>query len=283
MRLKTMDDKLKDLIRICKKTKNYKKLAVVGIILLSNRANEIEVNLGLRPRKREEGETLHHYCGLVNSTLENNFSISLFSPSFMKALKTTEHIFLKTRGDLQLTHIIEIYDLYYQVRGIKIPDLSKIFSSPDLVNTLPEVGFMCSLRSSHESGHNENMINKIMAFRVSQKEHELTAQLNEHYDPELFERRILLSQVKQSLSKHQGGKLTIQGTLKDNTVYQRSVEDTIGYILLGIFILACMLGIALLFEMVAYPGLSTSLGMFLFVVLGLGGLIFFIYWKEFMR
>ena len=283
MKLTTMDDKLKDLIRICKKTKNYKKLTVVGMIFLSNRVNEIGVKLGMRPRKKENGETIYRYCIMINTTLETNFGLTLFSSAFMKLLKEIEHFFLKTRGDILLTQITELYDLYYQLRAIEIPDLTKTLSRSDLINGLPDLGVMSTFFSSHGSTHNETMVNNVLAFRVAQKEHEVTKQLKEQYDPDLFERKILLSQMKHSLSHHHEGKFSIEGTLRDNMVYQRSVEHTVGYVLLGIFTLTCVLGIAILFEMVFYPALSASLGMILFLILGLGGLLFFIYWKEFMR
>ncbi|MFX1493418.1 MAG: hypothetical protein ACFFBZ_03985, partial [Promethearchaeota archaeon] len=60
------DSKLKNLIRLCKATGNFKKLAVVGLILISNKIDEISAKLGIRTRKKDEHEHLFSYIEFVN-------------------------------------------------------------------------------------------------------------------------------------------------------------------------------------------------------------------------
>jgi hypothetical protein len=54
MKYNVIDAKLKNLIQVCKETRNYKKLAVASFILTSNRINEIGINLGVRPRNKSD-------------------------------------------------------------------------------------------------------------------------------------------------------------------------------------------------------------------------------------
>ncbi len=283
IKLKTLDDKLKDLINICKETKNYKKLAVVAFILLSNRANEIGVKLGLRPRNKVEGETIFTYLKNINTVLENNFKITLFNLSFMTKIKKLEHLFLKAQGDLLLSHIYHIYNLYYELRKIELPDFSKSLSSKSFHNEFSDLSLFSSYFSPNGLETENNATKNLMVFKLGQKEDQINKQLNEKYDPALFERKILIHQIKNSLSQKGSGKIRIQGNLRENLVYQRSLDKIIGYVLLGLFIILFSIGITILFELTLYPSLAASLGLLLILLFGSATFFFYIYWIRFMR
>ncbi len=78
MNYSLVDSKLKSLIRVCKKTGNDKKLAVVSFILTSNLLDEIGIKLGIRPRDKDIDETIFRYMTLINSVLKMNLKIVLF-------------------------------------------------------------------------------------------------------------------------------------------------------------------------------------------------------------
>ena len=56
MNTQFIDTKIKSLIQICKDTKNYRKLTIVGYALISNILDETGIKLGLRPRDKGLGE-----------------------------------------------------------------------------------------------------------------------------------------------------------------------------------------------------------------------------------
>ncbi len=73
-----LDVKLKRLIQLCKETGNYKKLAVVSFVLVSNAVDEIGIKLGMRTRERGSGENIFEYMKLVNNIFALNFNVSVF-------------------------------------------------------------------------------------------------------------------------------------------------------------------------------------------------------------
>ena len=78
MNLQSIDAKIKNLIQVCKETKNYTKLAVVSFILTSNKVSEIGIHLGVRPRDRASGEKICEYMELINEIFQKNLK-STFS------------------------------------------------------------------------------------------------------------------------------------------------------------------------------------------------------------
>ncbi len=94
MNYAVLDSKIISLVKVCKETQNYKKLAVVSFILTSNLLNEIGVKLGIRPRNKEMGESLYRYMKLINRKLEDNFGMILFEEKPMNIIKVVEPLFL---------------------------------------------------------------------------------------------------------------------------------------------------------------------------------------------
>jgi len=92
-----IDSKLKHLIQVCKETQNYKKLAVTGFILISNKIEEIGIRLGLRPRNKEKDEKLFEYMKLINDVFETNLKIHIFRENLLDTLKQCETLFLRKR------------------------------------------------------------------------------------------------------------------------------------------------------------------------------------------
>ena len=74
------DTKLKNLIVVCKETNNFKKLAVVGFVLISNQLNEIGIKLGTRKRS---GEMLVEYMERINHIFQQNLGILIFKDYFI--------------------------------------------------------------------------------------------------------------------------------------------------------------------------------------------------------
>ncbi|MFX0072880.1 MAG: hypothetical protein ACFFAO_17525, partial [Candidatus Hermodarchaeota archaeon] len=243
MNYSILDAKLKTLIRVCKETENYKKLAVVSFMLTSNLLNDIAIKLGIRPRKQEYDETLASYMILINSVLKDNFKIELFKEETIDKIKSIEYQFLKRKGDIPLKFIVEMYDLYYEIRKFEIPNLynqwnENYFLKENNSSLYSNLYFL-------EKGKNSNKEDKMKSLilqNLKQKETTLQNKLNQSYDKESFENAIYLKKIKDTLKNQNEGKIEFKGRLKDNLKYQKSMENIIGYFLIGFFILFFIIG-----------------------------------------
>ncbi|MBD3215231.1 MAG: hypothetical protein GF311_21670 [Candidatus Lokiarchaeota archaeon] len=279
---KTEDDQIKELIEICKHTKNYKKIAVVGFMLINNRANELGVKLGIRPRNREN-ESLYDYLSNINTILTTNFEINLFRDDFLTNLKKYEIIFTKQRGEMPFQYLSEIYELYYELRKLEVPDLWKKVSPEMLPRGISEISFLSSFLSGSSQKEEQDPIQKIILHNFQRHETQLKARLKQKYDPNTFESAILLKRVKTILEQNKSGKILLKGTLKDNIIYKHSLNSTIGFFLLGISILLGMVGVVCLFQAVLFPTISSSLSMIILLFFGSAAFFFYIYWSQFMK
>jgi len=278
-----IDDKLRELIHICKKTHNYKKIAVVGLTLLSNRVNEIGIKLGLRARRKENGETIHTYLSKIVSFLTDNFQITLVDGKYLGKLHKCELLFLKKEGNLSMSYISDVFELYYELQKIEIPDMGKHLSEDTISSSLTDLHFYSSVISPSNKNGNEDVMNKMMLHKIKKEEKILSSRLEQQYDPETFEQAIILKRVRASLERNRSGRITVRGTLKENLMYKKSISDIIGYFLLGIFVLLCGVGIVILFEVITFSFLTAHLSPFILLFFGGAGLFFYIYWSKFMR
>ncbi|GAH42082.1 unnamed protein product [marine sediment metagenome] len=119
------DLKLKNLIQACKENGNYKKLAVISFILTSNKMDEIGIKLGVRPRAKNKEERLFDYATLINDIFKSNIGVSIFRQEQIEELKRCEIPFLQRRGDIPYEYIRPIFEIYFDLRELEIPNLSK--------------------------------------------------------------------------------------------------------------------------------------------------------------
>lgn len=276
------DDQIKELIEICKHTKNYKKIAVVGFMLINNRANVLGVKLGIRPRNREN-ESLYDYLSNINTILTTNFEINLFRDDFLTKIKKYEIIFTKNRGEMPFRYLSEIYELYYELRKIEVPDLWKKVSPEMLPGGISEMGFFSSFLSGLSQNEEQDPFQKLMLHNFHQQETKLKARLKQKYDPNAFESAILLKRMKTTLEQNKSGKILLKGTLKDNIVYKNSLNSILGYFLLGISILLGLVGVVCLFQAVYFPPIASPLSMIILLLFGSAAFFFYIYWSQFMK
>ena len=130
MSYENQDIKLKNLIQVCKETKNFKKIAVVGFILLSNRLNEIGIKLNIR---KKNGESLVEYMERINHIFQKNLGIFIFKKCFIETLSECEPLFLGEQGNLPYEDIRTIYELYFELRRLDVPNLHRQIDENDLV------------------------------------------------------------------------------------------------------------------------------------------------------
>jgi hypothetical protein len=253
-----LDLKLKRLIQLCKETRNYKKLAVVSFVLTSNTVDEIGIKLGMRPREKHSGEKIFDYMELINKVFRVNFSVDVFRPEFINILKRIELLFLKKEGELRLEYIKEIFEIYYELRKLDVPNLHDNIN-PESIDKNRTISLFSFLSGGQNAKHKkENLFNPILLHKFKEEEKALQYQLNKRFDKNAFEKILQLKTIRKGLERKKGGKIVISGSLKDNISYKQSKEHVGQFLVIGFIILFAMVGIVSLIEALMYGLLSVA-------------------------
>ena len=268
MKEQLLDLKLKRLIQLCKETHNYKKLAVVSFVLTSNTVDEIGIKLGMRPREKNSGEKLFEYMELVNKIFNVNFSVNVFRLELIDVLKRIELLFLRKEGELRLEYIKEIFEIYYELRKLDVPNLHDNINSEiiDKNRTISMFSFLSGGQNAKRK--NENLFNPILLHRFKEEEKALQYQLNKRFDKNTFEKILQLKTIRKGIEKKKGGKIVISGSLKDNISYKQSKDQVGQFLVIGIIILFAMVGSISLIEALMYGFLSVAISYNLLVCFG---------------
>ncbi|GAH04462.1 unnamed protein product, partial [marine sediment metagenome] len=219
-----LDLKLKRLIQLCKETGNYKKLAVVSFVLVSNAVDEIGIKLGMRTREKGSGENIFEYMKLVNKIFALNFNVAVFKPEMIKNLSQIELLFLKRQGDINLEQVKGVIEAYYELRKLEVPNLHENINS-EMLNrnrTVSMFSFLSGGQSKRRKS--ENAFNPILMQRIKDEEKALQIQLDHQFDKNAFEKILHLKTVRKNLEQKSRGKIAISGALKDNISYRQSKE-----------------------------------------------------------
>ncbi len=254
-----LDLKLKRLIQLCKETGNYKKLAVVSFVLVSNIVDEIGIKLGMRTREKGSGENIFEYMKLVNKIFALNFNVAVFKPEMIQNLSQIELLFLKRQGEINLEQVKGVIEAYYELRKLEVPNLHENINS-EMLNrnrTVSMFSFLSGGQSKRRKS--ENALNPILMQRIKDEEKALQIQLDQQFDKNAFEKILHLKTVRKNLEQKSRGKIVISGALKDNISYRQS-KDNIGQLMIfSLIILFAMIGAILLVESFMYGVLSMSI------------------------
>jgi len=271
-----LDLKLKRLIQLCKETNNHKKIAVVSFVLTSNAVDEIGIKLGMRSREKSAGEKIFEYMELVNKVFGVNFSVNVFRPELIEVLKRVELLFLKKEGELRFEYTKEIFEVYYELRKLDIPNLHDSINSEviDKNRTISMFSFLSGGRIG--KGKEEGMFNSILLQKFKEEEKALQYQLNKQFDKNTFEKILQLKTIRKGIEQKKGGKIVISGSLKDNISYKQSKEQVGQFLVIGIMILFAMVGIVSLIEALMYGFLSVAISYNLLVCFGVIIVLYFV-------
>jgi hypothetical protein len=271
-----LDLKLKRLIQLCKETRNYKKLAVVSFVLTSNTVDEIGIKLGMRPREKKSGEKLFEYMELVNNIFSVNFSVNVFRAELIDVLKRIELLFLKKEGELSLDYVKEIFEIYYELRKLDVPNLHDNINSEiiDKDRTISLFSFLSGGQNAKRK--NGNLLNPILLHKFKEQEKALQYQLNKQFDKNTFEKILQLKTIRKGIERKKGGKIVISGSLKDNISYKQSKEQVGQFLVIGIIILFAMVGSISLIEALMYGFLSVAISYNLLICFGVIVVLYFV-------
>ena len=275
------DMKLKNLIQVCKETKNTKKLAVVSFILTSNQLDEIGIKLGYRKRNKNSGETLLEYMTNVNNIFINTLNIPIFRDTNLAIIEECEPLFLITKGDIPFEHIKKMFVVYYDLRKLNVPNLYKEFKDENFTGN-PHIGLFSFLSSGNRSRKKDvNNLKPLIIHQIRNLLHLNQKELEREFNSEKLENSIHLQAIKNSLECKGKRGIMIQGPLKQNILYQKSIENIYTYFLIGLIILTISLGMILLIELSYFPMQFSNLSNWLFIIFGVAGLLIFLYIKQF--
>jgi len=276
MKEQLLDLKLKRLIQLCKETHNYKKLAVVSFVLTSNTIDEIGIKLGMRPREKNSGEKIFGYMELVNKVFKVNFSVNIFRLELISVLKRIELLFMKKEGELRLEYIKEIFEIYYELRKLDVPNLHDNINSEiiDKNRTISLFSFLSGGQNAKRK--KEDLFNPILLHKFKEEEKALQYQLNKQFDKNTFEKILQLKTIRKSIEQKKGGKIVISGSLKDNISYKQSKEQVGQFLVIGIIILFAMVGSVSLIEALMYGFLSVAISYNLLVCFGAIVVLYFV-------
>lgn len=279
MNLQIIDAKLKNLIQVCKETKNYKKLAVVSFILTSNKVNEIGIHLGVRSRDRASGEKICEYMELINEIFQKNLKIPIFQIKHIETIRECEALFLKSRGDIPYNYIKTIFQIYYELRKLDVLNLHKGLEYDDFIESSKLGVFSFLSPRTKRKDKNSSDLRPLILQKIREREIKLQKNLQLKLDSQQFETAIYLRSIKNSLTNDRKGKITIQGALKDNIRYQHSIENIFGYFIIGLIILLASIGVTILLELSILPIFSSELSSWTLFFFGGTILLIFIYIK----
>ncbi|MFX0025321.1 MAG: hypothetical protein ACFE8M_02825 [Candidatus Hermodarchaeota archaeon] len=283
MDIQLYDSKLKSLIRLCKATGNYKKLAVVGLILISNKVDEISTKLGVRTRKKNDHEHLFKYIEFINQIFYESLQITIVPEDIIESLKTIELLFIKLRGDLPYDHIKELYEIYYEIRKIDVPNIYKSFEASDMLEYSDLNLFSYLTNKGKKKSNHQNRVKSLLFQQIAQKEKVLRKSLDNSFNKDSFEQALHLNRLKSSLRSKSKGRISATGKLASNIYYQISQQISLKYLLLGGIIVFILLDAVVIYESIMFPHLLSVLSIYLVTFLGVALLLFLIYRKLFKR
>ena len=285
MNYELIDVKLKTLIKVCKETQNYRKLAALSLVLVGNVLDEIGVKLGIRPRDKDAHEAIFQYMTLINSILHDNFKIILFQEDVIESVKTTELLFSKHRGNIPMEFISQMYKLYYDFRKLEIPNLFEKLDIKVIAQNseMRAYSFLSGVQEPTKKKNSDQKLKEVILYGFKEQEIDMQKRLNESYNKEKFEKMITLKNAKVALQQHEGGKIVLRGRLKDNIIYQRSIPHIFGYLMVGLFVLFFVLGLAVAIQTIYHPKLTASMSIFSLTFFGTGFFFIMLYRQYFKK
>lgn len=276
-----IDSKLKHLIQVCKETQNYKKLAVSGFILISNKIDEIGIKLGLRARNKEKEEKIFEYMRIVNDVFETNLKVHIFKDEIIDELRKCEILFLRNRGEVPYKYIKDIFRLYYELRKLDIPNLYEQLTEDNILTTTNVNLFSFLSPRSGRKRNDANRLKPLLLHKVKERELAIRETLNHDFNAKTFEQAIYLKKIKNGLEEKGKHKIVIQGALKDNINYQLSLKSMLGYFILGLFLTAFCFGFIILIEMILFPFTVGIYGLAILLLFGTAAFFLILYLQNF--
>jgi hypothetical protein len=213
---------------------------------------------------------------LVNKIFSLNFRINVFKPELIEMLSQIELLFLKKEGDLGLDHIREVFDIYYELRKLEVPNLHENINS-DILDRNRSISLFSFLSGGQNSRNKkEGAFNPILLHKFKEEEKALQIQLEREFDKEIFEKILHLKTIRKNIEQRSKGKIVISGSLKDNISYRQTKESIGQFLIFGLIILFAMIGIVTVIESFMFGVLSEVISYNMLICFGAIIILYFI-------
>ncbi len=247
-----LDLNLKRLQLACKKNGNYKTLTIAFFTLIKNRIIEIGIKLGVKP---DESGRIYDYITLINSIFLKNLGVVIFPEYICENIQICEAIFFRNEGELPNKKLKSIIDIYYELRKLVVPNLHRQVNDDDLSSVAQGSIFSFLTPRSKRNSQDSHKLKPLILQKIREKEKEFHQDLNLRLDPSKLESALYLKSLRKMLEHKKNNKIIIQGALKDNILYQKSLPRIFGYLIIGVIITLLSVGALILFEMNSIPTL----------------------------
>ncbi len=278
------DSYLKELITACLKTKNHEKIAFVGYLLISNKVGEIGIKLGFKPLKIKLGN-LGEYMEMVNEIVKNNLKLEIFKFIDLRKLKKIEvqlSEIQKRNDETPLRLVKEIFSTYFELKKINVPNLYKSIKK-DEFKMNPGVKLF-SRFSKNQGRDQDDDFKQIILQKLNERQLTIREEFNKKgIKKSLLKEAVQVKNFKDTIDNKDKKRVEVQGLLKDNLNYQKSLDDIIGIFVLGIILLFFIVGVVITFEAIIYPYLIGSLYVLFLLTFGLGFVLLMLYLYYFKK
>ncbi len=281
-----LDSKFSSLTEACMISKNYYKLIVVTLILISNYIDEIGIKLSIRPRKKDN-ENIFNYMKLINAIFSDNLKIKIFEDDHIEKIKHFETKFHKYESCLTPNFVKDIINLYYEIRKINVPNLHEVMDEDQNFAISSDIRFCSNFllnKNVNKRKNPESNLKEYILYKINEKQREIENNLRiKGYNKNLLKQALYLKKLKNTTKSEKSGKTIVSGPLKNNLNYQRSINELVGFLLIGISSVLFMIGSAILWLAITFPEYTSILSVLLLVFFFPGFLLVFLYWINFKK
>ena len=220
---------------------------------------------------------------IVNEIFEKNLKIKIFKEGVMETVKEVELLFLGKRGDIPYLYIKKLYNIYYELRKLEVPNLYKDVTGEDYFENSNLHMFNYFSPKARQSKAKSNKFKPLILQKIQEQERSIQGELNTKLSQTSLERIIFLKNIKKSLDHNGKRKIILQGSLKDNVDYNSSENSIVRFAFIGVAFLVLLLCSLLLVEIVFYPFMLKPLSNLLLIFFGMLFLLVVLYKHYFIK
>lgn len=280
-----LDLKLKALVRLSKINSDPRRAAVAFYLLIRREVNEKGILLGFAPLISEKKRNAFEYMNAINSMMEASFGFSLFDNNLISKVQKNEILFLRNPGSFSFNSLKELITIYYSLRKLEVPTLYRSLETGDspLISSTRKILAMNAkdLEGMFSNRRQEDPVVHFFSLDLEEKDRLARARLKQGYDKACFERLLQIKTLRSELSQRGTSKIFFKGALRDHPLYQRSLDETPGFFLLGVAVAFIMVAILLFIQDVARPEISGAFTLIALALMGTSLSCILIYWKVF--
>ncbi|MFX1276034.1 MAG: hypothetical protein ACFFBP_18150 [Promethearchaeota archaeon] len=281
-----LDVKLRTLIHLSKKNEDSRRAAVVFYLLIRRVLNESGVKLGFAPLISNKEHKAFEYMNIINSVMQNTFNFKIFHKEIIDKVQKYELLYLRNPMSFPFDSLKELVNIYYDLRKMDVPNVYQSIHDTDYLEssyTTQANNFF--IRSNNgRSGiffkkKDSNHVKQYLSHELSHKEAMIRKKLKNKYDKESFEQLLQYKKLKREIAMGNSKKISFKGQLKNNHLYQESLNEIPGFFLIGLAVVFIMLSIVILIQELFRPEISGAFTLIAFALFGIAIILGFLYWK----